>query len=225
MKLYYHPVSTTSRPVVLFAADHSIPLDYRLVDLFKGEHIEPAFTAINANQSVPILEDGDFRLTESSAILKYLADCVGSPAYPPDLRRRARINERMDWINTSLSREFGYGFVYPQIMPTHKRPDEHSQRQTIAWGREKALRWLKVLDESILGTDNRYLCGNELSIADYLAVAHVTLGETVRVEFAQWPNIARWVARMKDRQHWATVNDAFYRYLVHPQANIAFERL
>jgi glutathione S-transferase len=225
MKLYYHPVSTTSRPVALFAADHQIELDYQLVDLLQGEHVQPAFTAINANQAVPMLEDGEFRLTESSAILKYLADCVGSQTYPFDLRQRARINERMDWINTSLSRELGYGFVYPQIMPAHKRPDEHSHRQTIAWGRERALRWLKVLDESILGASNRYLCGNELTIADYLGIAHVTLGETVRIDFAKWPNVARWIARLKDRQHWASVNDPFYRYLVQPFAKVSFEVL
>ena len=225
MKLYYHPVSTTSRPVVMFAAEHSIALDCQLVDLFTGEHLQPAYTALNANQSVPMLEDGDFRLTESSAILKYLADCVGSPAYPSDLRRRARINERMDWINTSLSREFGYGFVYPQVMPTHKRPDDHAQQQTIAWGRDKARRWLKVLDECILGQDNRYVCGNEVSIADYLAIAHVTLGEIVRVDFTQWPNVDRWITRMKDRQQWASANAAFYQYLVQPLETAAFARL
>ena len=225
MKLYYHPVSTTSRPVVMFAAEHSIALDYQLVDLFTGEHLQPAFTALNPNQSVPMLEDGDFRLTESSAILKYLADHVGSPAYPSDLRRRARINERMDWINTSLSREFGYGFVYPQVMPTHKRADGHVQLQTIAWGRDKARRWLKVLDENILGQDNRYVCGNDVSIADHLAIAHVSLGEIVRVDFTQWPNVARWIARMKDREHWASTNGAFYQYLVQPCAEVPFERL
>ena len=38
MKLYYHPVSTTSRPVVLFATESGIDLDYQLVDLFTGEN-------------------------------------------------------------------------------------------------------------------------------------------------------------------------------------------
>ena len=38
MKLYYHPVSTVSRPVVLFAADSGIALDYQVVDLMTGEH-------------------------------------------------------------------------------------------------------------------------------------------------------------------------------------------
>ena len=40
MKLYYHPVSTTSRPVVLFAMDNGIALDYQVVDLMTGEHLQ-----------------------------------------------------------------------------------------------------------------------------------------------------------------------------------------
>jgi len=40
----------------------------------KGEHYQPEYVAINPNRMVPVLEDGDFRLTESSAILKYLAE-------------------------------------------------------------------------------------------------------------------------------------------------------
>ena len=89
MKLYYHPVSTTSRPIVLFAAESGIDLDYELVDLFTGAQYQPEYAAINPSRQVPVLEDGDFRLTESSAILKYLADKTGSPAYPSDLRKRA----------------------------------------------------------------------------------------------------------------------------------------
>ena len=100
MKLYYHPVSTVSRPVVLFALDSGIDLDYRLVDLMTGEHLQPAYETINPSKLVPVLEEGDFRLTESSAILKYLADTIDSPAYPKDLRKRARVNEMMDWLNT-----------------------------------------------------------------------------------------------------------------------------
>ena len=41
MKLYYHPVSTTSRPVVLFATEGGIDLDYQIVDLFTGEQYKP----------------------------------------------------------------------------------------------------------------------------------------------------------------------------------------
>ncbi len=70
MKLYFHPVSTVSRPVMLFASDNGIALDTQVVDLTKGEHLQDAYGAINPSRLVPVLKDGDFRLTESSAILK-----------------------------------------------------------------------------------------------------------------------------------------------------------
>ena len=171
MKLYYHPVSTTSRSIMMFAADSGIALEYQLVDLFKGEHLQPAFTAINPNQLVPVLEDGDFRLTESSAILKYLAEKTGSPAYPRDLRQRARVNERMDWFNTSLSRDLMYGFVYPQSLPHHKRQDDATQANTLAWGRKNARRWLGILDEQLIGPNNAYVCGDAITLADYMGAA------------------------------------------------------
>ena len=139
MKLYYHPVSTTSRPIVLFATESDIKLDYQVVDLFTGEQYQPQYSAINPSHQVPVLEDGDFRLTESSAILKYLAEKTRSPAYPADLRKRARINERMDWLNTGFYRDFSYGFLYPQIFPFMKRPDDKLQAGTVAWDKDKAL--------------------------------------------------------------------------------------
>ena len=151
MKLYYHPVSTTSRPVVLFIAENGIDCELRFVDLMKGEHYQPEYVAMNPNRLVPMLEDGDFRLTESSAILKYLAEKTGSSAYPKELRARAKVNEMMDWINTQICREFAYGLVYPQIFPTHKRRSDEAHAGTIAWGKEKAQGWLKILDENLLG--------------------------------------------------------------------------
>jgi len=141
MKLYYHPVSTTSRPVWLFIAENGIDCELKVVDLMKGEHYQPQYVAINPNRMVPVLEDGDFRLTESSAILKYLAEKTGSPAYPKELRSRAKVNEMMDWINTQVCRELAYGLVYPQIFPNHKRRSDEAHAGTIAWGKEKAQAW------------------------------------------------------------------------------------
>ena len=87
MKLHYHPISTTSRTIMLFAAESGIPLDMQVVDLFTGEHMQPKYAALNPNRLVPVLEDGDFVLTENSAILKYLADKIDSPAYPTSRSR------------------------------------------------------------------------------------------------------------------------------------------
>jgi len=224
MKLYYHPVSTTSRPILLLAADDGIALEHEVVDLFTGAHLQPAFTRVNVSQQVPVLEDGDFRLTESSAILKYLAEKTGSSAYPADLQKRARINETMDWFNTGLYRDLGYGLVYPQVLPNFKREDAAVQQANLAWSREKARRWLGILDKDIIG-DNAYLCGNDLSIADYFGIGMLSAGEVAHLDYAQWPNLSRWIATMKARPTWGQVHEGFYTYFVAPYKDAAFEGL
>lgn len=224
MKLYFHPASTTSRSIMLFAADNRIALDYQLVDLLTGANTKPEFLTINPNGQVPVYEDGEFRLGESSAILKYLADSIQSPSYPSNLRQRARVNERMDWFNTSLSRELCYGFIYPQFLPNHRRPDAYVQGQSLAWHRPHAVRYLDILDKELIGP-NPYVCGERISIADYLGIAMVSLGETLRLDYSAWKNLSRWIERMKDRQSWPVVNEGFYNYLVRPLATSPFQTL
>ena len=210
MKLYMHPVSTTSRAVLLFAAESGIDLDLQIVDLFKGEHLQAAYATVNPSQMVPVLEDGDFHLTESSAILKYLADKIRSPAYPSDAKKRAKVNEMMDWLNSNLYRDFAYGLVYSQVYPHHRRPDATVQAGTVAWGKEKARAWLKILDTDLIGPKRRFLCGDEISLADYLGAPMLTAGELVRCDFSPWPNVARWLRNMKALPSWSKVNDGFY---------------
>ena len=211
MKLYMHPVSMTSRPVRLFIAESGINVDEQVVDLFTGEHYKEPYASLNPNRMVPMLEDGDLRLTESSAILKYLADKVGSPAYPKDLKQRAKVNEMMDWLNTNFYREYAYNLIYPQLFPHMKRPDANVQKATLEWGKERAKGWLQVLNDHWIGK-NQYLCGNQVTIADYLGAAFVTLGEIVRCDFSPYPNVQRWLANMRKLKSWPKVNEVFEGY-------------
>ena len=95
MKLYMHPVSTAARPVRLLIAENSIACDEELVDLTTGAHHQEPYASLNPSRLVPMLDDDGFRLTESSAILKYLADKYDLAVYPKDLKKRARVNEVM----------------------------------------------------------------------------------------------------------------------------------
>ncbi|TAK45056.1 MAG: glutathione S-transferase family protein [Betaproteobacteria bacterium] len=212
MKLYMHPVSMTSRPVRLFIAENGIEVDEQVVDLFTGEHYQEPFATINPNRLVPVLEDGDFRLTESSAILKYLADKIGSPAYPRDLKQRARVNEMMDWLNTNFYREYAYNLIYPQLFPHMKRPSDEVQQATLEWGKERAKGWLQVLNDHWIGPDRQFLCGDRITIADYLGAAFVTLGEVVRCDFSPYPNVQRWLGNVKRLKSWPKVNEVFEGY-------------
>jgi glutathione S-transferase len=113
MRIYIDHFSTVSLPVLMFLAEHDLQAEVITVSLLKGEQLTPEYAAINPSKAVPTMQHGEFILTESSAILKYVAEAVSSATYPSDMKARARVNELMDWFNTGLFREFGYGVVYP----------------------------------------------------------------------------------------------------------------
>ncbi len=213
MKLYMHPVSNTSRPVRLFIAENKLPVEEQVVDLFTGEHYKEPYVTMNPNHMVPMLEDGDFRLTESSAILKYLASKFELPSYPRDLKKRARVDEMMDWFNTQFYRDYGYGLAYPQMYPHHKRPTDEVHEGTIAWGQKMAQEWFKLLDTHWLGAKKQYLCNDEISIADYFGACLVTLGEVIRCDFSQYPNVHRWIDNLKKLESWGRINEAHHGFI------------
>jgi glutathione S-transferase len=210
MKLYMHPVATTCRPIRLFVAENKIPVEEEIVDILGGAQYVLPYSGMNPNSLVPMLEDDGFRLTESSAILKYLADKINSPAYPKDPKLRAKVNELMDWINTNFYRDFGYGLCYPQLFPNLKRRSEEAQAATLEMGREYGKRWLKVLNDHWLGPDRNYLCGDQLTIADYFGASLVSLGEAIKVDYSACPNVKRWLANVAKLPTWPKINEAFY---------------
>jgi glutathione S-transferase len=209
MKLYMHPVSTTCRPILQFMVDARIEAENQIVDVLKGEQYGEAYSKLNPNHLIPLLEDGDFRLTESAAILRYLADKAGSAAYPKDLRQRAKVDEMLDWFNSNFYKDFGYGLVYPQLFPHLKRPDPAVQAATLEWGRDKSKAWLQVLNDNLIGPSKTYLCGAEPTIADYFGAALVGIGDLIHCDFAAYPNVRRWLAAMRERPSYAAVSKVF----------------
>ena len=212
MLLYFHPASTTSRMVMLFAAEQKIPLEMKVVDILTGEHQGEAFSKVNPSKLVPVLQDDGLVLTESSAILKYLAEKSGSAAYPKDIKERARVNERMDWFNSQFYRDFGYALVYPQAFAYLGFSDPAAQKALVDRGLERAKSWLKVLDRDLIGA-HAYVCGERITIADYFGAVMVEAGKLVGCTYAAFPNVTRWLDRMRALPSWNKVHEPFYGFV------------
>jgi glutathione S-transferase len=208
MRLHCDPISTTSRAVTLFVAHAGLEVELVHVNLLAGEQLAPAFQALNPNGKVPVLEDGDFVLTECSAILKYLADAAGSPAYPADRRQRARINERMDWFNTGFSHCANYGLAYPALSPMFRLDNPEAQATVEHRARGQTARLFEILNQDLIG-DSAFVCGPELSIADGLGAAYVSLMDLVDYDLRPYPNVARWMATMRALPAWTPTYAAF----------------
>jgi glutathione S-transferase len=212
MKLYTYPGSPVCRPIAMFIADHGLTVEEQTIDLMAGEQYQAAFAAINPNNAVPVLEDGGFRLTESSAILKYLADLVDSPTYPKPLPARAQVNAAMDWVNTSLYRSFGYSLCYPQVLDHVKLPDPAAQSLLLNAGQAGSRRLLGIMNDHMLGAGKPWLCGNDLSIADYFASGILSLGELIGCDFSAWPRVRAWYERVEGLPNWQSANAALYAW-------------
>lgn len=208
MKLYYDSMSTVCRGILLFIAEHQIDLEHQEFRLFMGEHETAEFRAINPNGTVPALVDGDLRLTESSAILKYLADRAGSSAYPALLAERARVNAAMDWFNTGFYHWFGYDLVYSRVIPKYALTTPGAMDEYLARGHQMAAGKLDVLNDHMLG-DRPFVCGETITLADYFGLPLVALGELVDFDLSPWPNVQAWVTRMQARPHWPAIDEAF----------------
>ena len=148
--------------------------------------------------------------TAAPQILRYLAEKVGSPAYPKDLKQRARVNEAMDWFNSNFYKDWGYGLVYPQLFPHHKRPDDTVHAGGIAWAQDRCKVWLQVLNDHWLAGTKKYICGDQITVADYLGSAIMSIGELIHCDLAKYPNVHRWIANVKKQPNYEKINDAAF---------------
>lgn len=73
-----------------------LDIEVRNIDIYMGEQNTPEFLKINPLHQVPTLVHEDFVLTESRAIMMYLASLTDSPIYPQgDLKKRALIDSKL----------------------------------------------------------------------------------------------------------------------------------
>lgn len=208
MRLFYDPASTTSRAVTLFVAEAGLDVELEYVGLAQGEHHGAAFAALNPNRQVPVLEHDGFVLTESASILRYLADLAGSSFYPREPKSRALIDSRLDWFNTGFARDAAYGLVYPQVLPGLSAANAEAAVQQATRARQATERWLAILDEHWI-SERRFVAGEMLTIADFLAAAYVTLLAVVEMDLRPYPNVARWLGAMRRLRHWSECYAAF----------------
>lgn len=79
MKLYHHPLSGHAHQARLFLSLLGVPHEAVEVDLKAGAHKRPEFLALNPFGQIPVLDDEGAVVSDSNAILVYLARNSGGP--------------------------------------------------------------------------------------------------------------------------------------------------
>src|SRR3954469_25164633 len=103
LKLYYSPGACSLVPHIALEESGGAFEPVRVV-LAKGEHFTPDFLAINPHARVPVLGTDGGVITETVAILNFIADLYGAPASVPrgDSHESARCNELLGWFASTV---------------------------------------------------------------------------------------------------------------------------
>jgi glutathione S-transferase len=214
LKVYYDLMSQPSRAVYLFLKVNNLPFVNKPVALRKGEHLEEEFKKINPFHLVPVIDDNGFKLTESVAILKYLADKyhVADHWYPNDLQRRALVDKYMAWQHLNL-RLFGAMVFRTQVIDPRMTGQPVDTAKLAKFQSELETTLDKI--ERIFLLDTTYLCGNDISIGDLLGICELMQPMAVGHDvFKDRPKLAAWAKRVKERlnPHFDEANVMIYKF-------------
>jgi glutathione S-transferase len=157
--LYHSPFSQHARRVVSLFIEAGLQYELRHVAMEKGEHLSPEYLAINPNHQVPTLLDGDIKLYESNAILRYLcAQHSLSEWYPSAPAQFAATEQWLDWNQCRLSP------AVVDIVLNTVFLGERGDRDALARGRNKLRELEPILEAGLTG--RRFLAGVRPTIAD-----------------------------------------------------------
>jgi glutathione S-transferase len=186
--LFHSPYSQHARRVVSLFIEAK--LEYRLhrVAMEKAEHLSSEYLAINPNHQVPTLLDGNIKIHESNAILRYLCVKHGLGSwYPDDLAKRAAVEQWLDWNQCRLSP------TVVDIVLNSVFLGDRGDAAAIERGRTKLRELEPILEAGISATD--FLAGDSPTIADLsLASSIFQLGFAKLAPSGE--NTRRWFARM-----------------------------
>jgi len=203
VKLYYNPLSPNVRRARLTAAVLDLKLDEQRLDFSKGEHKSPEYLALNPNGAVPTLVDGDFVLTESRAIMQYLASQKPEAGLlPRDEQARADVTRWQFWDASHFAPQMGVlGFekMFRAMMGLGEL-DMSKISDALANFRRFAVVLNKCLEGKV------YIVGSALTLADLTIASSLTYAQQTEVPLAEFPNVKAWFSRITELDAWANTS-------------------
>lgn len=183
--------STNGHKVAIALEELGLPYEVRTVNVFAGEGRSPEFLAMNPTGKIPVIRDRDtdLVLTESDAILLYLADKVGR-LVPPSGGERIRAIELL-FLQASLQ-----GPMFGQRMHFSVFSAE-----TVPYGIRRYEEQGEIIDRLVdhLLSERRYFLGDEYSIVDIAFYGWYFASRSAGFEIDQHANLKAWFERVGAR--------------------------
>jgi glutathione S-transferase len=199
MRLHFSPYSSNSRRAIMAALQLGVDLELVPVDLAKREQKQPEFLRLNPNGRVPVLEDDDFVLTESHAIMQYLADRTpGQTLFPTELQPRADVSRWLFWsaqhFQPAISVLGWEHMVKPMIGAGAADPNE------IARGERLVAECGRVLDRQL--ADRQWVTQDRLTLADLALAAGLQVMYPARLPLGDFRHLQAWFGRVQELDAW-----------------------
>lgn len=199
MKLHVFPPSPRAAKVLALVNHLGLDCEVAIVDLFGGGNQTPAFKALNPNGKMPVLEDGDFVLWESNAILQYLAaQKPEGGLWPTDPRRQADVSRWQFWDAAHWD-PLCATFIFERIvkqMTGQGAPDA----ALLTKAETDFQRFAPVLNGTLQG--RRWITGDTLTVADFGLGSPLMYAQPAGIPLADYPEIARWHAALAQLPGW-----------------------
>lgn len=162
------------------------------VNILAGENLHPDFLRLNPAGKLPVLVDGDFVLTESAAIVMYLAEKYGDKGLmPADLKERAQAYRWSLFAVTELEQPLWRIAKHTFLYPEDKRLPED-----IALAKEEFAAMAAVLDRHMDG--RAFIVGNNITVADCVTAYVLDWGNENGL-IDSFPNLKAYLERMYAR--------------------------
>lgn len=188
IQLHRVAISGHSHRVELFLSLLGLPFELVNVDLAAKAHKSPEFLAMNPFGQVPVIQDGEVTLADSTAILVYLTLRYTADAnawLPRDPLQAAQVQR---WLSAA-SGPLAFGPASARVINLFKLPTPPDEAIARAHG------LLKVMEQQLASTP--YLVGAAPTLADIAHYSYVAHAPEGNVSLAAYPQVQAWLARIE----------------------------
>ena len=186
IRLHTTLLSGHGHRVKLFLTMLDLPFTTIELDMAAGDNRKPAHLALNPLGEVPVIEDGDVVLSDSNAILVYLASKYGDPSWLPQDPLGAAAVQR--WLSLAAGK-IAYGPCTARLVTVFGAPHHLETAQKIA------VNLFKVLDDEL--RDKPFAVGQTPTIADIAAHSYIAHAPEGGISLEPYPHIRAWLKRIE----------------------------
>ncbi|WJX31866.1 Glutathione S-transferase F9 [Trifolium repens] len=210
----YGPTYGSPKRVLVCLFEKEIEFEAVDIDLFKGEHKKPDFLKLQPFGEVPLVQDGDYTLYESRAIIRYYAEKYknqGTDLLGKTIEERGLVEQWLEVEAHSFHPAIYNLVIQVLFAPLRGAP---SDQKVIEESDEKLKKVLDIYEERLSKT--KYLAGDFFSLADlsHLAFGHYLVNQTGRGNLVrERKHVSAWWDDISSRPSWKKVLEQ-YKYPV-----------